>query len=216
MLEQARFQHLRWLQASVIAAVSFYMVKNVHLPILPLVAWKGTGVALLAVWAFLHPRGPVVLRIGLVMALCAAGDVLLEWNQTAGAGAFLLAHLEAISLYLRNRRTATTNSQRLAALALLVLTPLLAWQLTGSLAVAVYASALGAMAACAWMSRFSRYRVGLGAALFVASDLLIFARMGVLADSSLPGLLIWPLYFLGVLLICTGVIDSLRTHPKPQ
>lgn len=213
MPKDLRFDHIRWLRASVIAAVTFYVAKDLHLPVLVQMAWKGSGVALLAVWAFLHRPGPVVLRIGLVMTLCAAGDILIEWNQTAGAGAFLLAHLEAISLYLRNRRAETTNSQRIAAFALLILTPLLGWQLTGSIAVGVYASALGAMASSAWLSRFSRYWVGLGAVLFVASDLLIFAHMGPLAASPLPGLLIWPLYYLGVLLICLGVID--RYQPEP-
>ena len=69
---------------------------------------------------------------------------------------------------------------------------------------------LGGMAATAWLSGFSRYRVGLGAVMFVASDLLIFARMGVLAQSPLPGLLIWPLYYFGQLLICVGVVGELR------
>ena len=52
--------------------------------------------------------------------------------------------------------------------------------------------------------------MGAGALLFVASDLLIFARMGPLATSPLPHLLIWPLYYFGQFLICTGVIGTLR------
>ena len=66
------------------------------------------------------------------------------------------------------------------------------------------------MVCAAWSSSFNRYRVGLGAVLFLASDLLIFARMGPLATSALPVLLVWPLYYFGQLLICTGVIASLR------
>ena len=49
-----------------------------------------------------------------------------------------------------------------------------------------------------------------GAVLFVISDWLIFARMGPLATSDLPALLIWPTYFAGQLLIATGVIQTLR------
>ena len=48
--------------------------------------------------------------------------------------------------------------------------------------------------------------------MFVASDLLIFARMGPLAGSAVPGLLIWPLYYFGQFLICTGVIATLRVR----
>ena len=76
--------------------------------------------------------------------------------------------------------------------------------------MAVYALALGGMAAAAWSSSFPRYRVGLGAVLFVVSDLLIFARLGPLESSAIPGLLIWPLYYFGQFLICTGVISTLR------
>ena len=45
--------------------------------------------------------------------------------------------------------------------------------------------------------------------LFVASDLLIFARLGPLAGSPLPGLLIWPTYFAGQALIAWGVVTVL-------
>lgn len=61
------------------------------------------------------------------------------------------------------------------------------------------------MLAAALASRFPLGRVGLGAALFALSDLLIFARMGPLAASPIPGLLIWPLYFFGQFLICIGI-----------
>src|SRR5690606_29011967 len=100
-------------------------------------------------------------------------------------------------------------SQKAAVAALLVLTPLIAWLLPADRAeapsVAIYALALGAMAAGAWASVFPRYRVGSGAALFVLADLLLFAQMGPLADSPLPEYLVWPIYYLGQLLIAVGV-----------
>ena len=70
------------------------------------------------------------------------------------------------------------------------------------------------MAASAWLSSFPRYRVGLGAVLFVASDLLIFARLGVQAESAVPDLLIWPLYYFGQFLICLGVVGALRERER--
>ena len=201
--------------ASLVAGISFYFVKDADLSKLAFAAWKGAGVALLAAFALMQPRNPNMLRLALVMALGACGDVLLEWNQTAGGAAFLLGHLEAISLYLRNRRPQPVGSQRLAAASLLMIAPLLAWQLTASLAIVLYAAALGAMAASAWLSSFSRYRVGLGAVMFVASDLLIFARLGPLATSPLPGLLIWPLYYFGQFLICIGVVGLFTGRDQP-
>ena len=66
------------------------------------------------------------------------------------------------------------------------------------------------MAASAWLSRFSRYNVGIGALLFVVSDLLIFARLGGRIDQSLSSWFVLPLYYAGQLLICTGVIRAVR------
>ena len=72
-----------------------------------------------------------------------------------------------------------------------------------------YSAVVGAMAAAAWMSRFPRYRVGLGAVLFVVSDLLIFAKEAEVLPGSITGWLIWPLYFGGQFLIATGVVQTL-------
>ena len=82
--------------------------------------------------------------------------------------------------------------------------------------IGLYATALGIMAATAWTSRFPRYRTGLGAMLFLASDVLIFSRAGPLAGSIVPTLLIWPLYFAGQAMIASGVagtLDESRRHP---
>jgi uncharacterized membrane protein YhhN len=140
--------------------------------------------------------------------------VLIEWRLEAGAAAFLVGHLVAIHLYLRHRRVHLPFSQKAAALAMLVLIPLVSFLLpndrSAAPGVALYALALAGMTAAAWTSSFPRYRVGLGAVLFAVSDLLIFARIGPLASSPLPGLLIWPLYYFGQVLICTGVVGELR------
>jgi uncharacterized membrane protein YhhN len=79
-----------------------------------------------------------------------------------------------------------------------------------ALNVALYALALGAMAASAWASVFPRYRVGAGAVLFLLSDLLLFAEMGPLQGNLVPQIMVWPLYYLGQLLIATGVTVTLR------
>jgi uncharacterized membrane protein YhhN len=178
-------------------------------------AWKGAGVALLALWAAAQARSTNGWLIAAVLALGAIGDVLLEAVGTApGAAAFLIGHLVAIVLYLRNRRVSVAPSQWALGLLVAPLTVVIAVAMTGALGVAIYAAALGSMAATAWTSRFSRYRVGLGAMLFVASDLLIFSRAGPLAGSLVPTLLIWPLYFAGQALIATGVVGTLTASGR--
>ncbi len=120
---------------------------------------------------------------------------------------------------MRHRRDNLTPSQKAAAACLLILTPIIAFFLPADRAAAqqvgLYALALGGMAASAWASGFPRYRVGAGAALFVLSDLLIFAQMGPLAESDIPHVFVWPVYYLGQLLICTGVIQTLHKR-EPQ
>ena len=214
MPHRALSERRPWLLASLIAGISYYFVAGSQVPGLYQIAWKGAGVGLLAVWALRWHHSSDAHQIGAVLALGALGDMAIEVNLMAGAGAFLLGHLLAIRLYLRRPRAATSLSQRLAAALLALLTPLLAWQLSSSLAAAFYGLGLGAMAASAWLSSFPRYRVGLGAVLFVASDLLIFARLGVLAESAVPGLLIWPLYYFGQFLICIGVVGALRERER--
>ena len=182
------------------------------------VLWKGAGVTLLALWAAQAARTTEGRVIALVLALGALGDVLLEVaGLTIGALAFLAGHIVAILLYWRARRARLTGSQRLLAVILVAGTPAIAWLLSHDAGVALYALGLGGMAGTAWASYFPRYRVGIGAVLFVVSDLLIFARMGVLAGSIIPTLLVWPLYFAGQVLIAVGVIGRRDTAPPvPQ
>ncbi len=219
MPERAPIEHRAWLVASLLAGISFYFVKDAHLPAPALVAWKGAGVTLLAVWALARHKGADSRQIAAVMTFGALGDVLIEWMLAAGAIAFLIGHLIAIHFYWRHRRCALPFSQRAAALAMLVLIPAIAFLLptdrNAAPGIALYTTGLSAMTAAAWLSRFPRYRVGIGAVLFALSDLLIFSSYGPLAHNSIPGLLIWPLYYFGQFLICTGVIGALRPPSTP-
>jgi len=198
---------------ALLAAASFWVMANPALGAVQWIVWKGAGVALLALWAGLNARNTDGWLITAVMVFGAVGDMLLERSQTGGALAFLAGHVTAVLLYLRHRRPHPSASQVGLAIVLFVATPVIAWLLPANRAmafgVAVYAAGVGAMAASAWASRFPRYRVGIGAVMFLVSDLLIFSRWGPLARSPIPTLLIWPLYFGGQLLIATGVVRTL-------
>lgn len=177
-------------------------------------AWKTSGVALLAIWAATRARSADGWLIAAVLALGALGDLLLETHGfTIGGAAFAAGHVVAIWLYLRNRRDTLTPSQRLLgyllAPATVLISALLAAPAGQALPVGAYAAFLGVMATTAWTSRFPRHRVGIGAVLFVVSDLLIFSRFGVMKDSVVPGLLIWPTYFAAQALIAWGVVQTL-------
>lgn len=169
--------------------------------------WKGAGVCLLALWAALHTHGRDGWTITAILALGAAGDVLLDSvGLTEGGAVFFIGHLLALVFYLRHRRADATGWGAVAGGS--AAGAALAYVFARDPGVALYCAVVCAMAILAEQSRFPR-RVALGAGLFVISDLLIFARLGPLEDHFLPKLLVWPLYFAGQALIAHGVVTTL-------
>ncbi|RYD92170.1 MAG: lysoplasmalogenase, partial [Sphingomonadales bacterium] len=144
--------------------------------------------------------------IGLVLAFGALGDMLLDAvSLTVGAIAFLAGHILASGFYWRSRQAPLP-----VPLFIAVSVSLSSYLLSGGdKGVALYGLTLGAMAGTALTGRFSLATVGLGAILFVVSDLLIFALLGPMAGSPVPGLLIWPTYFAGQALIAWGVVSEM-------
>jgi uncharacterized membrane protein YhhN len=204
-----------WLLASLIAGISF-PATWLLLPIegnLFAIIWKMAAVGLLVPFALRRHHEGEFIWLAVMLAFYALGDGLIELGMIPGALAFAAGHIVAIWLYARHRRVGPTFSQKLLALTILLLTPVIAYFLPGDVdagvQVAAYSVILAAMAAMAWSSNFPRYRVGTGAVLFVISDLLIFARLGPLAESELTGVAIWYLYYFGVLMIAVGVAQTL-------
>lgn len=205
---------VRWLWCAAIAAgISYFFVRH-NVPAPWTAVWKGAGVGFLALWCATQARSLDGWLITAVMAFGALGDVLLETHGlTIGAVAFVVGHVLAMWLYSRNQRAQLTVSQRVLVALVVPLSVLIAMQMVpakDAVSIAVYTIFVGGMAATAWASRFPRYRVGIGAMMFLVSDLLIFAKMGPMAASPLPSLLIWPLYFAGQVLIASGVVRTLR------
>lgn len=215
MAKHALIEHRPWLLASIAAATAFYFLRDN--PVgegLWGILLKGAGVGLLAVYALQrvpHNRhGLDGILLVAALTLAALGDMAIELDPVTGGAFFAAAHCAAVALYLRNRHARPSPVQKIIGLALLFGTPLVSYGLSGQAYIAIYASFLGAMAAAAWMSHYPRYRVGTGAVLFVISDWLIFSREGGFNLGLLPDLLIWPLYYIGQVMIATGVVQCLR------
>jgi uncharacterized membrane protein YhhN len=186
-----------------VAGLSYWPGSRLPLDPLLLIAWKGAGVSLLALWAAGQARGLDGWLLTAVMALGAAGDVLLEVALKVGGAVFLAGHLVAIAMYLRNRRPDAGWWVMLLVPAVAGAGAMLPADRSAAPGMAFYGFAVAAMAACATMSRFRL--AAIGALMFIVSDLLIFARLGPLGGSILPGLLVWPLYFIGQALIAWDV-----------
>ncbi|HYI39481.1 MAG TPA: lysoplasmalogenase family protein [Allosphingosinicella sp.] len=175
------------------------------------IVMKGAGVGLLALAAGWRARDADGRLLAGVMALGAIGDVLLEISLAAGAAAFAAGHAVAIFLYRRNRRAPADRKDRAIAalipIAAAVVPFILLQGRAEALPFTAYALLLGAMASSAWLSRFPRGLVAMGALLFLASDMLIALRMA--SGSAGLGVPIWLLYYVGQLLIFVGVSSFL-------
>lgn len=221
-MKRAIIESRPYLLLSLLFGISYFFVKDSNIPGMYLMIWKGAGVGFLAVYALRRAHNFEGRLIAAVMAFGALGDMAIEIDLIAGAVAFTIGHIIAIALYWRHRREQMAFSQKLFAILLVPITMFIAWSLPFDRAeapgLALYSLFLAVMAAMAWTSSFPRYRVGIGALMFIISDLFIFSRMGFLENSAIPDWTIWPLYYVGQFLIVTGVVRTLRKEmhvPNP-
>ena len=181
---------------------------------------KGVPVGALVVVAVAsrHVRRDALV-LGLGLAFSTAGDVLLDLDPglfVFGLGAFLLAHVTYISLFVRNRAPGVRlDPGRLAAVVAVVAASatLSAWIVpsVGELAVpvVVYIFAITAMVVAAILARFSRWWVAAGAVLFLISDSLL-AINRFKTPVPLRDVLVWSTYYLGQCGIAVGYLESGR------
>jgi uncharacterized membrane protein YhhN len=214
MAKRALIERSPWLVASIAAAIAFCALRLTRVPELWLLPLPGIATGSLALYALRQHHGSDSRHLAAMMAVAAVRDVVFQIDLAVSALIFFAYHLLALALYLRHPREHAAASQKAAAVAMLVVTPALAWLLpadrTLASPVALYGLALGGMASCAWMSAFPRYRVGIGAALLLFSDLIVIAGLGPLMGQQLPAAVAWPLYYVGQLLIAVGVVQTLR------
>jgi uncharacterized membrane protein YhhN len=214
--KHALIEHRPWLLASLVAGIAYYFLSDNPIGDLWLIPLKGAGVSFLAIYVMRRTNGIDGAILTLALALSAAGDMALIVEFIVGGALFFASHVVAIALYLRNPRPQPVASQMACAAALAIGAPVVSYLLSERLDIALYSAALGLMAGLAWMSRFPRYRVGLGAVLFIISDWLIFTRMGPIDLAPLPDLLVWPTYYAAQIMIATGVVQTLRGELKPE
>jgi len=220
MSSEQGWDRARWLWLlALVGGISFFGAVYLRLDGPAIWAWKTSGVGLLALWAAANARGRDGWMIAAVLGFGALGDWLLDAKGlVTGAAAFAVGHLIAITLYLMNRRPQMTPSQRLLGWLTMPATLAIVWGMLspapGWWHAAVYSLFVAAMAAAAWTSRFPRYRTGIGAMLFLASDLFIFAGEGAILSKDVTLWLVWPLYFGGQALIAWGVVGTLAREAK--
>lgn len=202
------------LALAIVAGLAYPLSWEHELAPVAAIACKGLAVSLLALWCAVQARNFDGWLLTGMFALYAIADMALVESMTLGAIVFMAGHAAAIWLYLRNRRIGPAPSQKALGLLVMPATVMIAYALPADRGqapgVALYALFVAAMAGTAWLSRFPRYRTGIGAMLFVASDLLIFARMGPFSSSHVVHFAIWYGYVAGQVLIAIGGVEGLR------
>ena len=210
MARGALIDHRPWLLLGIVAALAYYILWNNPVGGVWLIALKGVSVITLAVYTMQRASGSDALLLTSALVLSALGTMAVELYFRSGWTLFALSHLVATALFLRNRKADLSRNRIALATVLLVGTPVAAWFLTHALSAAIYTCILGSMAAAAWISRFARRHVGAGVIALIVADLLAFTRTGVFDTGQLPELLAWPLYFAGLLMVATGIVQTLR------
>ncbi len=215
MPRRSLVEHRPWLLLGLAAAILYYFVTDDALGEVWQIAIKFVSIAALACYAFYRHSSMDAKILSGVLVLAAFGHALMELYALWAGIAFFMSYCAAIALYMRHRRANPVASQVAFAIALLIATPLLGWLFTKDSGVFADTLILGGMGFAAWLSAFSRYRVGIGAVMIVIAELLLFWQAGALDNGGAVAWAYWPLVYAGHFLIATGVIQTLR-HELPE
>ncbi len=211
------------------ASAGFALAYFLSIPLDPypgVVAVKGAAVFLLAVIAWRRSLGPNGMLLALGLLASSAGDVFLGLDRVGlfvqGLGSFLVAHLLYIAVFIRVMPRPLVRSQGANAIAVLMV--LYGFILGGwlfpslgshTLPVLVYATAITIMGVTSVFANLSKPWVVIGAVLFIMSDSAIAIDKFLIPIDGV-GYFIWPTYYLGQLLIATGVIAALSKNRPPR
>ncbi len=206
-----------WLLASLFFGLTYVFVERTGALGAFAILWKGASAGLLIPYLMRWRAVAARPLLGLMFGCYALADMLLEIDLVWGAFLFLCGHVAAIGYFWRNRRAAPEPSQRLLAITIPAAALVIGFFLSPGSAqepgLLIYVAFVSAMAGSAWYSRFPRYRTGVGALLFLLSDLILFAREGGLLADSIAGWLVWPIYYAGVFMMATGIVQRSRAAP---
>lgn len=179
------------------------------LPHALVVATKGLFSVLLAVSVFAARKGRASAMVGAALAISAVGDMLLvTLGSAAGGMAFALAHLVAGYAYATTRRADNSAPVWIFAMAVPVIAVacscFVLWGSDQNMLLSLFPLLSASMAALAILSRFPIWLSGPGAAIFVASDVLFLADLGMLQHSGAWGFLTWASYAVGYAMVARG------------
>ncbi|GFM29479.1 lysoplasmalogenase family protein [Novosphingobium sp. PY1] len=215
MPRRALIERRPWLLGSVLAALAFIWLENSRLPGLYLLGLKAAPLLFLAVYAVLRHRGNDTRMLAGMLVCEGVGTALYDYLPYASIVLIIIGFGLGIGLFTSHRRAQLTGSQKAAVTAILLITPVIGFLLASPemrITALVFMVAVGGMAASAWASTFPRYRVGAGAVVIMAANLLAIAAEGLMQRELWMAHFAWPLFYFGNLMLSTGVTVELRSR----
>lgn len=217
MPRRALIERRPWLLTSIIFALAFAWLQDSRLPGAYLMTLKAAPLVLLAVYAALRHNGHDTQILAAMLLFQGAGAALSDIAEQLAGIILVVGFTLGMGLFLTHRRRHLTGSQKALAACLLLLTPVICQLAVNPFAEtgwspAYFGVALGAMAATAWVSSFSRYRVGSGTILIVAGSVAALVSLRVVNGPGWGEIVGWPLFYLGNLIMATGITGELRAR----
>lgn len=213
MPKRALIERRPWLFASILAAVAWLVLQGGPTPGVYLLILNAVPLLLLAVYAALRHRGRDTRMLAGMLVLEGLGSAMLDLAPLWALDVLVFAFLIGLGMFLSHRRLMPDAGRRVGAGALTLLTPALCYFAASRAGVPsplFYGLALGGMAASAWVSTFPQGRVGLGAVLIVVAQVIGLVQMGAQDPAPVALLVDWALFYLGNLILATGVTGELR------
>ncbi len=196
-----------WLGAFARSGIAFHALAE--LPLAVTIPWKGACTLGLALSVYVSGQDQARRWLALALTISAVADMVLPTGAMVASGIlFLISHVMAITVFWRNRAAQLSGLRAGIAIAI----PLASFGLS-LLAIrgteepfffALYPLLSGIMAATAVISRFPLWLCGLGATVFICSDVLVVAWVGVLERDPWYGFLTWLSYFAGYAMLARG------------
>lgn len=215
MPKRALIEHRPWLFGSILLALAFVWLQESRLPGLYLLALKAAPLLFLAIYVLLRHRGNDTRMLAGMLVCEGIGSALIDYFPYEAITLIIVGFGFGIGLFIMHRLPVLVASQKTLVVALLLLTPLVAYLLAEpdwKTAAPFFGLAAGGMAASAWGSSFPRYRVGAGAVVILAGNLVAIKASTDIETHRLLWLGSWPLFYLGNLMLSTGVTAELRAR----
>lgn len=212
MPRRALIERRPWLLASIAIAAAGMWLHDPRTPGVYLMGLRAAPLCLLGVYALLRHQGRDTRMLAGMLVLEGAGSALALVFPLLGLNVLLFANLVGLALFLAHRRLQPDIPHRVGAGALVLLVPAICYYAAtraGTGAPLFFGLSLGGMAAAAWVSTFPQGRVGAGAVLIVFGSVL-----GLADSAGLAALAGWALFYLGNLVLATGVTGELRLREE--